>query len=39
VTAPALHTGVNSVTVLELDAAASTAIRFVPGPDLGHTEE
>jgi beta-galactosidase len=39
VPAPALHAGVNTVTVLELDAAASTVIRFVPGPDLGHTEE
>lgn len=34
-----VHPGTNAVTMLELDAARSTEIRFVPGPSLGHTEE
>lgn len=36
---PVLRPGENTLTILELEAAASTAIRFVPSPDLGHCEE
>ncbi|GAA2239269.1 beta-galactosidase [Herbiconiux moechotypicola] len=37
VPAPVVHAGVNEVLLLELHAA-STGVRFVATPDLGHTE-
>ncbi len=36
---PVVRAGVNEVTILELDAAPSTALRFVARPELGHCEE
>ena len=36
---PVVRAGVNEVTILELDAGSSSAIRFVSRPDLGHCEE
>lgn len=36
---PVVRAGLNDVTILELEAASSTAIRFVPRPELGHCEE
>jgi beta-galactosidase len=35
---PVVHAGANSVTILELEAARSTALHFVASPDLGHLE-
>lgn len=34
-----VHAGINVVTILELDAARSTALSFVAAPSLGHREE
>ncbi|WP_345762007.1 glycoside hydrolase family 35 protein [Diaminobutyricibacter sp. McL0608] len=36
---PVVRAGVNEVTILELDAGSSPAIRFVSRPELGHCEE
>ncbi|MGO3886903.1 MAG: beta-galactosidase, partial [Mycetocola sp.] len=39
VPAPVLRRGLNTVSVVELEVATRPTVRFVSGPDLGHTEE
>ncbi|MWB98458.1 beta-galactosidase [Agromyces seonyuensis] len=39
VPAPVLRAGANTLTLVELEAPVATAVRFVPGPLLGPTEE